>query len=169
MKFRHFLAAPILALAAALPLRSALADTVPPYVNISSMIQGQASNTQSFDVPTAGVLTVTLADLPLFDPVNLSLSLSTTSEVIGSPMGIGTESINVGPGMIYASLFANATGSFGMGGYSENISFQPSTISAVPLPTTLVLLISGLGVLLGWQRRPAPSSPSNVDDEALTI
>jgi MYXO-CTERM domain-containing protein len=55
--------------------------------------------------------------------------------------------------MLYAHWFGNANGAFGLGVYGLNIAFQP-TGTPVPLPTSLILLLSGLGMLWGWQRRP---------------
>jgi uncharacterized protein (DUF111 family) len=33
------------------------------------------------------------------------------------------------------------------------ITFQPGNVAPVPLPASFVLLLSGLGLLFGWQRR----------------
>ena len=175
MQIRHLLTAAILSLSAGLlPLGIARADTV--MYDSAGLIQGQQSFTDSFVVPTAGTLTVTLTDIPWLDTVSdLSGFVSTTTGVIGKPMTLGTESIYVQqPGTVYAHFFGDANGTYGIGAYGVKVSFNAGP-SPVPLPGTLVLLFSGLGLLLGWQRRPRtrddasrePASPSH--DNPLTI
>ena len=67
-------------------------------------------------------------------------------------MGGGTESMQVGPGTIYAHWFGDANGAYNLGVYSLEITFQPA-VSTVPLPGALILLISGLGLMACWQWR----------------
>jgi hypothetical protein len=146
----------------------AQADTV--LYNSAGFIQGQQSFVQSFDITTAGTLTVTLSNIPWLDTIaDLNGFLSTANGVLGKPMGVGTESISVQPGMIYAHWFGDADGTYGVGVYGVKVMFQPNGMPAVALPRSLLLLLSGLGVLFGWQRRTraAPVLPST--DEALTI
>jgi hypothetical protein len=61
--------------------------------------------------------------------------------------------MSVQPGMVYAHWYGDADGTYGMGVYGLNISFDtlPQTVP-VPLPTTLLLLLSALGFIFGWQR-----------------
>ncbi len=175
MQIRHLLTAAILSLGTGLlPLGIARADTV--MYDSAGLIQGQESFTDSFVVPTAGTLTVTLTDIPWLDTVSdLSGFVSTTTGVIGKPMTLGTESMYVQqPGTVYAHFFGDANGTYGIGAYGVKVSFNAGP-APVPLPGALVLLVSGLGMLLGWQRRPrsrnqvsnegAPAS----HDNALTI
>ena len=85
----------------ALPFGSASADTV--LYDSSGFIQGQQSFVQSFDITTAGTLTVSLSDIPWLDTIsNLNFFLTTASGTVGASMGAGTESMSVGPGMVYA-------------------------------------------------------------------
>jgi hypothetical protein len=146
----------------ALSFSPALADSV--LYDSSGFIQGQQSFVQSFDIKTAGTLTVSLSDIPWLDTIsNLNFFVTTASGTLGTPMGAGTESMNVGPGMLYAHWYGDANGVFGVGAFGIKLTFQPNDATPVPLPGALVLLLSGLGALFarGRFRR-------GVDDEALT-
>lgn len=146
----------------ALSLRPAAADTV--IYDSAGFIQGQQSFVESFDITTAGTLTVTLADIPWLDTIsNLNFFLSSAGGTIGKSMGAGTESIGVGPGVFYAHWFGDANGQFGVGAYGIKLMFQPGSVTPVPLPGALFLLLSALAALVGV--RPL----RRVDDKALTI
>lgn len=146
----------------ALSLRPAAADTV--LYDSAGFIQGRQSFVQSFDITTAGTLTVSLADIPWLDTVsNLNFFLTTPAGTVGTSMGAGTESIGVGPGVIYAHWFGDANGAFGVGAYGIKLMFQPGSVTPVPLPGALFLLLSALAALVGV--RPL----RRVDDKALTI
>ena len=126
-----------------------------------SVISGQQSTVQSFNVATPGTLTVTLSDLPWLDTVtDLSGFLSTASGMVGSTFGAGTETFDVAAGTYYAHWFGNADGAYNLGvGGLEDLIPGPDNVTAVSLPTSLVLMLSGLGVLFGWQSR-RPSIPA---------
>lgn len=145
----------------ALPFGSASADTV--LYDSSGFIQGQQSFVQSFDITTAGTLTVSLSDIPWLDTIsNLNFFLTTASGTVGASMGAGTESMSVGPGMVYAHWYGDAAGTFGVGVYGIKLNFQPNG-TPVPLPGTLILLLSGLGLLFGMRYR------RRFDDKVPTI
>ena len=159
MKIRRFLPASVLMLAAwASGVGVARADTL--LFDGISVISGAQSSVQSFNVATPGTLTMTLSSIPWLDVVsNLSGFLSTTSAQIGSTItGAGTESFNVGAGTYYAHWFGTAQGAYNLGVVGLKITFQPGVVP-VGLPTSFVLMLSGLGILFGWQsRRAAPAS-----------
>jgi hypothetical protein len=132
----------------ALPPNAAVADTL---YDSSGLIQGQQSFVQSFNITTPGTLTVSLSDIPWLDTIsNLNFFLTTATGPMGSSMGQGTESLDVGPGVVFAHWFGDASGSFGVGAYGIKIQFQPST--PVPLPPSLLLSLSGLLVFFACRR-----------------
>jgi hypothetical protein len=169
MELRRLLAIGILGIAAwGVSTSTALAGSV--LYNTTGVIQGQQSFVQSFNITTPGTLTITLSNIPWLDTISgLNCFVSTTTSVLGTSTGPGSESMNVDPGTIYAHWFGDAAGTYGLGVYGINISFQPSGAAAVPLPGTLILLLSGLGLLLGWQGRRKPDSQVQMDDKALTL
>ncbi len=134
----------------------------------AGFIQGQQSYTQSFDITSPGAMTVTMSNIPWLDTIaDLNFFISTPTGMLGgSAMGVGTEQFNVEPGMIYAHWFGDANGPYGMGIYGLEIQFQAHA-TAVPLPAALILFLSGLGLLLGWQRRPdaAPAGLPSIAQE----
>ena len=154
MKHTHLLTATLLAGTAAF---SANASTV--LYDSSNFVQGQQSFVQAFDITTAGTLTVSLSDIPLWDAVSgLGAFVTTSNSVLTSTagaksMGAGTASFSVGPGMVYTHWFGDAAGAYGVGLTGLSVQFQPG--APVPLPGTLGSMLCGLGLLLGWQRRQA--------------
>jgi hypothetical protein len=161
MKIRRFSPASILLLAAwALGAGAARADTL-LYDGIS-VISGSQSSTQSFNVATPGLLTMTLSGIPWLDTVSdLTGFLSTASGEIGTTISRGTESVEVGAGTYYAHWFGDAQGAYDLGVVGLKITFQPGAVP-VSLPTSFVLMLSGLGILFGWQSRRAPASASGL-------
>jgi len=162
MHIRELIIAAIAVIAAwAVPSSPAAADTV--LYDSAGLIQGQQSFVQSFNLTTAGTLTVSLSDIAWLDTIsNLNFFITTATGTLGTSMGAGSESVSVGPGMLYAHWYGDADGTFGVGAYGIKLMFQPAGATPVPLPGALVLLLSGLGGMFGLRFRRA-------DDKALTI
>jgi len=144
-----------------LSIAPAHADTV--LYDSSSFVTGQQSFVQSFNITTPGTLTVTLADIPWLDTIsNLTGLVTTSSGIVGQTFTDGSESFSVAAGTIYTHWFGDAQGTYNIGVLGVKITFQPD-VTPVPLPVPFVLLLSGLGIMLGWQRRPALNgTPSRV-------
>jgi hypothetical protein len=119
----------------------------------AGFIRGQQAGMESFNVSGPGMLTVQLTN------VAWPVPLASLNAVISSPgggllhpeMGEGTQSFQVTGGEIFAQWFGTAQGPLDAGVYALKIEFTPNAL-AVPLPTSVGLLVSGLA-LLGWQRR----------------
>jgi hypothetical protein len=119
----------------------------------TGFLTGQQSFVQSFNISGPGTLTVSLSnvDWPA-QLASLDMVLSSTGgSLLGPEMGAGTDSFHVDSGLIFAQWFGTAQGPLNTGVYSLNIQFQPGA-TAVPLPASIALLLSGLGIL-AWQRR----------------
>jgi hypothetical protein len=150
MKIRSSISALIVLLAAGtLPAGVVRADML--YDSLS-VISGQQSTVQSFNVSTPGTLTVTLSTLPWLDPVTgLNAFLTTPSGMVGTAFNGGTETFDVAPGTYYAHWFGTANGTYNLGVVGMEVTFQPSDGTPVPLPASLVSMLSALGILVGWQ------------------
>ncbi len=129
--------------------RPAQADQV-IYDGIGFLV-GQQSFTDSFSVNGPGTLTVTLSDIAWPQPLSsLSFVVGNSQGLLGPEMGAGTQSFQIASaGNIYAQWFGTSQTSSDPGVYGIKIQFSPT---AVPLPTSIALLLSGLA-LLAWQRR----------------
>jgi hypothetical protein len=154
MKSQQFLAASLLLLAVA-GIGSARAESA--LYDSAVVVDGQQGFVQSLDITTSGTLTFSISNIPWLDVVSgLTSFLSTPTGVVGTTLdGAGSESIQVGPGIYYAHWFGDAQGTFNEGVLGVNIEFQPNGTTAVPAPASVLLMLSGLGVLLGWSRRRA--------------
>jgi MYXO-CTERM domain-containing protein len=152
MNSKSLIAGPLLALSAWLmPFGTARADTV-MYDGVS-FVQGQQAFVQQLNISTPGTLTVTLTSVPWLDIIaDLTGFLTTSSGVVGSTMISGSETFSVSAGTIYAHWFGETQGPNNLGVLGVKIVFTPNA-TPVPLPMSWLLLLSGLGVLFGWQRR----------------
>lgn len=159
MKVKHaYLAAACgLALQAAC-LQSASADTV--LYDQSGFVTGQQSFSQSFNLDTPGVLTVTLQNVAWPQQLSsLDLLLSSAEGSIAPVMGAGTASFNIGSGTLFAQWFGTAQqGGLNLGVFGLKIEFSPTV---VPLPASITLFLSGLA-LLAWQRRTRVANPMSL-------
>lgn len=153
----HRIAAPV-----ALPMLAALLMTAAGSAQASetiyqatSFMSGAQSQTLSYDFTTPGTLTITVSTPSnwLDSIIDPNCFFSTPSGIIGSQQNGMTDTVNIQPGLVSATFYGEAVGSFPFAAYSISIQFTPST--PVPLPGTLLALASGLGGLLLWGRRGA--------------
>jgi hypothetical protein len=147
-----FIAAILLISACILPLAPASADTV--LYDGSGFLTGTESFSQSFNLTAPGTLTVTLSNVAWPQKLaSLNLLVSSDNGMMGPEMSAGTQSFAIAAGgNVYAQWFGTAQGPLNAGVYSLKIDFQPLGGVPVPLPASVVLLLSGLAFLL-WHRR----------------
>ena len=141
-------------------LQPAAAGAGEVILDSSGFISGSQSLVDSFSLPTAGTLTVTLSDIQWPDAIQgLNGFVSSANQVLVPDFGPGTESVSVGPGTVWVHWSGTGAGPLAIGAYGMEIQFQPAVVP-VPLPGTLGLLGSGLllATLLSRPRRRARSA-----------
>ena len=119
-------------------------------------MQGTQSFTDSFSLSSPGTLTVTLSNVAWPTRLaSLDMLVSTPGGALGPELDAttsnATATYNVTSGNVVAQWFGTAQGSFNAGVYALEIQFTPSG-NPVPLPTSIALFLSGIGLLV-WQRR----------------
>jgi hypothetical protein len=120
----------------------------------SGFLQGTETFKESFNLPSAGTLTVTMSNPNWLAPLaSLDMILSTPNGKLGPEMGVGSMTFAVQAGDVSAQWFGTAQGALNTGVYAVKIEFQPAAGIPVPLPASIVLMLSGLALLF-WQRRP---------------
>jgi len=162
MKAKSFVAATLLALGTSvLPFVAARADTV--MYDQTNFVSGQQAFGQTINVTNPGTITLTLTGVPWLDTVTeVSSFLTTASGVInavdqaGGGNFSGSENYSVGAGTYYVHWFGDAQGPNDLGVLSANITFTPngSSASAVALPASWLLLLSGVVFLARMKRKP---------------
>lgn len=132
----------------------------------SGFILGNQTFVDSFNLASPGTLTVTLTNVAWPEALaSLNLALSSASGAMGPEMGPGTSTFDIkAGGNVFAQWFGTAQGPLGAGVFSMKIEFQPAN-TAVPLPTSIALLLSGLA-LLAWQRRTRQEPPEGLGHRA---
>jgi hypothetical protein len=139
---------------------AAHADTV--LYDGTGFVVGTQSFVQSFDLTTPGTLEVTLTNVAWPEQLaSLNMLLGSANGAMGPEMGAGTASFKVKAGDVFAQWFGTAQGPLDAGVYSMKIDFIPAGQTVVPLPTSLALFVSGLG-LLAWYRRRGSVNPVTV-------
>jgi hypothetical protein len=162
MKLKSLAALTLLLIGWIMSPSAARADTV--LYDGTGFVVGTQSFVQSFNLSTPGTLTVTLTNVAWPEELaSLNMLMTSSNGAMGSEMGAGTSSFNVKAGDVFAQWFGTAQGPLDAGVFSMKIDFSPSGVAAVPLPTSIALLVSGLA-LLAWQRRQAgpTTSPAGV-------
>jgi hypothetical protein len=125
-----------------------------------TLVSGSSSQTVALTVPSAGTLSLTLANLPLLPTAGqpdslsaLSFMISTSTQALQSswtPVTTSlTDSLKVGPGTYFAHINGTAGGTLDLGIYSLYVTFNPSV---VPLPASGWMLLTGVFVLIGLSR-----------------
>ena len=148
---RFFAITALLCAVSLAPLTSVHASSVIIEDN-TDLMQGSESFVDSFTVSTPGTLTISLASIPWLDTLSdLQFSLASAGQLVGPSMGAGTESFQIQPGTYSGMLFGDADGKYGLGLFNLELSFQP--LSTVPVPPSLLLLLSGVGLLAAGQGR----------------
>ena len=148
-----------LALACLAAAPSARAESV--LLAQTNIVSGTESTLETFSVAGSGSVTISLQSLSWPSPTSMSaLSFAVTSsdKVLASWNGSGftgdTATFDVGAGTYYAHITGTATSAgLGLGLYSVLMTFAPS---AVPLPSSGWMLLTGLFVLAGLVRAVRP-------------
>jgi hypothetical protein len=150
MNTKYLLGAAVLVLSGWLAPGAANACQV--WLDTSGVIRGEQSFVDSFTVKTAGILTVTLTDLgPPVTSKDLYGWVTSANGEESPTFGPGTESFQVGPGLVSMHWVGDPTGKHRIIKYDLELKFHPGG-SVVPLPTSLALLASGLALLFLWRR-----------------
>ncbi len=150
MKIQGVLSAIVCAVVAlAVSSRYAAASVV--LYDTAGFVQGQQSFSESFQLGGPGTLTVTLSNIAWPQSLaSLNMVVSTPSGLLGPEMGAGTDIFKIGgPETVYTQWFGVAQGPLDVGVYGVKVNWAPT---AVPLPTSIAFLLSGLA-LLAWHHR----------------
>ncbi len=123
-----------------------------PIFETTDYIEGIEGLTYSFDIgPHPGTFEATLSDLS-FGPMAfdfLGLSISTASQTLGAIEAPGTFTFDAAPdATYYANIFGVGAGDFDTGLFGVQVE-------AVPLPPSLVMILSGLLLIVVVRRRSA--------------
>lgn len=134
----------------------------------AGFMRGTQSFSDSFNLSSAGTLTVTLTNVAWPQSLaSLQLIVESTSGVLKSGDATTspfTSSFSVNAGDVFAQWFGTAQGALDRGVYAINISFEPTGGNPVPLPTSIALFLSGIGLLV-WQRRIRPDIPAETNGD----
>lgn len=117
--------------------------------------EARVTKINSFTIDEVGTYTAKLADFGFpeaFRSIGLNISTFVDDQLsLGSVFGSGSFSFNVSsPGVYYASVVGQVGQTFGLGLYGVQVSaFAPA---AVPLPSAILFLLSGLAVFASFAR-----------------
>lgn len=153
MNIRHLLSMTACILCASLGSPAGAAEVL---YDATGFLTGEQSFVQSFNITGPGTLTVSLVNVDWPEKLaSLDMILSSgAGNLLGPEMGAGTDSFRVDGGLVFAQWFGTAQGPLDTGLYSLEVQFQPSAIP-VPLPASILLLLSGVALLV-WRSRRGP-------------
>ena len=131
------------------PLTSFLQGTPSSSLNSSIVVKGTSLIVNELALPSAGTLTIKLADIKWPDTLqSLSFLVTDLKDSWTTLDNAGNLLVNVsGPTQLFAAVFARSQSDSAYGLYNLRASFSP-----VPLPAAVWLMLSGLGAI-GWIRR----------------
>ena len=124
---------------------------------------------EAFTIDTAGTYQATLTDFNFpSDFGQVALDVTTAVATEGSLIGPGSFVFDAEPGTYYASVYGVGGGALNLGllGVQVEATSTAITSSPVPLPASLVLLLSGLAVLGPLERRRRADSNGPVTKES---
>jgi len=118
----------------------------------AGFITNQTNFTNSFEIEQSGNYQATLTDFNFPESVsNFGLAVTAATDItFGSIFNAGSFSFDATPGTYYVHLFGVAGGNLNLGLYG--IQIDQLNMSAVPLPTSVVFLMSGLVILFAFGR-----------------
>jgi len=131
------------------PLTSFLQGSPSSSLNSSIVVKGSSLIVNELALPSAGVLTIKLADIKWPDTLqSLSFLVTDLKNSWTTLDKAGNLLVNVsGPTQLFAAVFARSQSEGVYGLYNLRASFSP-----VPLPAAVWLMLSGLGAI-GWIKR----------------
>lgn len=140
------------------PLTSYVQGAPSTSLNSSIVVHGTSLIVNQFSLPSAGVLSIRLADIKWPDALSsLSFLITDLSETWKIQDGGGTLLVDVsGPTQLFAAVFASSQSPSDFGLYNLRADFSP-----VPLPAAVWLLVSGLAGL-GFMRRQSSVHKSSI-------
>jgi hypothetical protein len=139
-----------------LPASAGIVELTSTYHN-SVLVNGSAISVTDFHVASAGTVTLALTDIRWTDLMqSLSTYVSSAGKTLYSRNSAGALTFNVSAGQVFStSVLAFTMPSRSIGLFAMDLRFAPAT-SAVPLPLSVWLLMSGLIVLFVLRRQTVP-------------
>lgn len=130
------------------------------------LVSGRSGEVNAFAIGAAGTYEVRLTDFSFpFDPFDtLKLIVTSATEEFGRLDAPGSFLFTADPGQYFVSLVWDSAGDFDMGLYGVQIAAAGIPASVVPVPPSIVMLMSAIGLLafLRYRRgQTAGAVPAN--------